>query len=63
MASDENGSPRLADHVRGDVPQGPVHGAAARPAEPDDPLYAWRERMLDLFGGYARQAKGYPVWV
>ena len=30
--------------------------------EPDDPLYAWRERVLDLWGGYARQAKGYPVW-
>ena len=30
--------------------------------EPDDPLYAWRERMLDLWGGYAREAKGYPVW-
>ena len=30
--------------------------------EPDDPIYAWRERMLDLFGGFARQAKGYPVW-
>jgi glutathione S-transferase len=30
--------------------------------EPDDPLFAWRERMLDLFGGFARQAKGYPVW-
>ena len=31
--------------------------------EPDDPLFAWRERMLDLFGGFARAAKGYPVWV
>ena len=30
--------------------------------EPDDPVYAWRERMLDLFDGFARQAKGYPVW-
>jgi glutathione S-transferase len=30
--------------------------------EPDDPVYAWRERMLDLWGGYARQAKGFPVW-
>lgn len=30
--------------------------------EPDDPVYAWRERMLDLFDGYARKAKGYPVW-
>ena len=30
--------------------------------EPDDPVYAWRERVLDLWGGYARQAKGFPVW-
>ena len=30
--------------------------------EPDDPVYAWRERMLDLWDGYARQAKGFPVW-
>ena len=30
--------------------------------EPDDPVFAWRERMLDLFDGYARQARGYPVW-
>jgi glutathione S-transferase len=30
--------------------------------EPDDPLYQWREGILDLFDGYARQAKGYPVW-
>lgn len=29
--------------------------------EKDDPLYAWRERMLDLFDGMARQAPGYPV--
>jgi glutathione S-transferase len=27
----------------------------------DDAIYAWRERMLDLYGGLARQAKGYPV--
>jgi glutathione S-transferase len=26
----------------------------------DDPLCAWRSRMLDLFGGMAREAKGYP---
>jgi hypothetical protein len=25
-------------------------------------VYAWRERLLDLWGGYARQAKGFPVW-
>ena len=29
--------------------------------EPDDAVFAWRERMLDLFGGMAREAKGYPV--
>jgi glutathione S-transferase len=33
-----------------------------RVLEPDDPMFSWRERMLDLFGGYAREAKGYPVW-
>jgi len=30
--------------------------------EPDDPVYAWRERLLDLYDGLARKAKGYPVW-
>jgi glutathione S-transferase len=30
--------------------------------EPDDPVYAWRERMLDLWGGHARNAKGFAVW-
>jgi len=25
----------------------------------DDPIWAWRERMLDLYGGLARQAPGY----
>ena len=29
--------------------------------ESDDPLYAWRERLLDLWGGYARSAPGYAV--
>ena len=28
---------------------------------PDDPVYAWRNRMLDLYDGLARKAKGYPV--
>ena len=30
--------------------------------EPDDPIYAWRERLLKLHDGYAWKAKGYPVW-
>ncbi|HLQ26468.1 MAG TPA: glutathione S-transferase family protein [Acidiferrobacterales bacterium] len=27
----------------------------------DDPVYAWRARLLDLYGGLARAAVGYPV--
>lgn len=27
----------------------------------DDPVYAWRERLLDAFGGMARKAPGYAV--
>ena len=27
----------------------------------DDPVYAWRERMLDTFDGEARKAVGFPV--
>jgi glutathione S-transferase len=28
---------------------------------PDDPIHAWRQRMLDLFDGLGGKAKGYPV--
>jgi glutathione S-transferase len=28
---------------------------------PDDPVYAWRGRMLDLFDGFGGKAKGYAV--
>src|SRR3546814_5901365 len=27
--------------------------------DPNDPVYAWRERMLDLHGGMAREAVAY----
>ncbi len=27
----------------------------------DDPIRAWRDRLLDLYGGYARKAPGYDV--
>lgn len=27
----------------------------------DDPIHAWRERMLDAFGGMARKSKGFEV--
>jgi len=29
--------------------------------EPDDPIAAWRSRLLDAFDGLARSAPGYPV--
>jgi glutathione S-transferase len=29
--------------------------------QPDDAIYAWREKMLDAFDGMARTAPGYPV--
>ena len=29
--------------------------------EPEDPVYGWRERMLDLFDGLARREPGYSV--
>jgi len=55
-------APGFADYIL----FGPFQWARAmsplRLLEPDDPVYAWRERMLDLHGGYARAAKGYPVW-
>ena len=28
--------------------------------EPDDPVFGWRERMLDLYDGYARKTVAYP---
>ena len=28
--------------------------------EADDPVYAWRDRLLDIFGGLGRQAPCYP---
>lgn len=29
--------------------------------EAEDPVFAWRDRMLNLFGGLAAKAPGYPV--
>jgi glutathione S-transferase len=29
--------------------------------EADDPIYAWREKLLDAFDGLARKSQGYPV--
>lgn len=29
--------------------------------KPEDAVYAWRERLLDAFGGLARRTEGYPL--
>ena len=54
--------PGFADYIVFGTFQWARSVSPLRLLEPDDPIYAWRERMLDLFGAYAREAKGYPVW-
>jgi len=55
--------PGFADYIVFGTFQWARSVSPLRLLEPDDPVFKWRERMLDLFGGYAREAKGYPVWV
>jgi glutathione S-transferase len=55
--------PGFADYILFGAFQWARSVSPLRLLEPDDPVYAWRERMLDLWDGYGRQAKGYPVWV
>lgn len=54
--------PGYADYIVFGVFQWARSMSPLRLLEPDDVVYGWRERMLDLWDGYARQAKGYPVW-
>jgi glutathione S-transferase len=54
--------PGFADYIVFGAFQWARSVSPLRLLEPDDPVYAWRERMLDLFDGYARKAKGYAVW-
>lgn len=55
-------TPAFADYILFGAFQWPRTVSPLRLLEPDDPVYAWRERMLDLYDGLARKAKGYPVW-
>lgn len=55
-------APAFADYILFGAFQWARAVSPIRLLEPDDPMYAWRERMLDLFGGLARNAHGYPVW-
>ena len=54
-------SPNYADYIV----FGPFQWARAtspfRLLKEDDPIYAWREKLLDAFGGMARNSPGYAV--
>jgi len=54
-------APAFADHILFGAFQWARAMSPRRLLEPADPLYAWRERMLDLHEGYARRAAGYAV--
>jgi len=53
--------PGFADYILFGAFQWARSVSPAKLLEADDPVYAWRERLLDLHGGLARGAKGYPV--
>jgi len=53
--------PGFADYIVFGTFQWARSVSPLRLLEPDDPVFKWRERMLDLFGGHAKAAKGYPV--
>ena len=55
-------APGFADYILFGAFQWARALSPQRLLEPDDPVFAWREKMLDLHGGLARKAKGYPVW-
>ena len=54
--------PGFADYILFGPFQWARSVSPTRILEPDDPMYAWRERMLDLFDGMPRSTRGYPVW-
>ena len=54
-------SPAYADYIVFGLLQFPRCISPFPLIERGDPIYAWREHMLDLFDGMARQAPGYPV--
>ncbi|MGH7932920.1 MAG: glutathione S-transferase family protein [Candidatus Binataceae bacterium] len=53
------GAPLYPDYIVFGSLQWPRAISAFRLLEPSDPIDAWRQRMLDAFGGVARGAPGY----
>jgi len=55
------GAPAYADYIVFGAFQWARSVSPAKLLAADDPVHAWRERLLDLHGGLARRAKGYPA--
>lgn len=55
------GAPAYADYILLGSFMWPRSCSPKRLIAEDDPIYPWRERMLDLFEGFCRNAPGYPV--
>jgi glutathione S-transferase len=54
-------APKYADYILFGAFQWARAISPQRLLEPDDPIAAWRARLLDAHGGLAGKAKGYPV--
>ena len=54
-------SPNYADYIMFGTFQWARATSPFRLLKEDDPVYAWREKLLDAFGGMARKSPGYAV--
>ena len=54
-------APGFADYILFGAFQWARAVSAVKLLEPDDPVHAWRERLLGMYNGLARKAKGHPV--
>lgn len=53
--------PGFADYILFGAFQWPRVMSPVKLLQSDDPVYAWRERMFDLYGGLARKVRAFPV--
>lgn len=54
-------APNYADYIMFGGFQWARATSAFQLLAPEDAIYAWREKLLDAFGGLARQSRGYAV--
>jgi len=53
-------APGFADYILFGAFQWPRTVSPVKLLAPEDPVYAWRERLLDMHDALGRKAKGYP---